>query len=231
MKNILIAVAAAATLLTTPFFSTSAKADGHKNIIQTVQAGEHEERVIMILPDGVRAGHAYPVLIAPGDREPSNPMFFWGDEPSKLGWVIVQTPYLYGGTKAQLQDMLDGITAKLAQKDIVVEGFHAIGWSANSSSVSKNVADMPGAFASLSLIPGSGGSATARKLCKQDDMRVLFITGSRDRGWLSGAERMRDQLQGCGAEHVTFEIIKGGGHVLKEISGHQLFRMLNGNRK
>ncbi|MBL4787671.1 MAG: hypothetical protein JKY60_00980, partial [Kordiimonadaceae bacterium] len=182
MKNILIAVAAAATLLTTPFFSTSAKADGHKNIIQTVQAGEHEERVIMILPDGVRAGHAYPVLIAPGDREPSNPMFFWGDEPSKLGWVIVQTPYLYGGTKAQLQDMLDGITAKLAQKDIVVEGFHAIGWSANSSSVSKNVADMPGAFASLSLIPGYGGGSTALKLCAQDDMRVLFITGSRDRG-------------------------------------------------
>ena len=41
---------------------------------------------------------------------------------------------------------------------------------------------------------------------------------------------MRDKLESCGSEHVAFHIIEDGGHVLREISGEPLFKVLNAGR-
>jgi hypothetical protein len=198
--------------------------------VPTINSENGSEKILLILPDGARENTAYPMLIAPGNANPERPMFFWGTQANTLGWIIVQTKRVYRGSHSELKAVIDAVQSRLAQQKIMVEGIHMIGWSANSGRASSHVANMPGVFKSLSLIPGYGRGRTVELLCRQKDLRYMFITGSRDRSWLSGAEAMRNALNKCGVSNLGFEVIEGGGHVLEEISGTPLFSLLEKNR-
>lgn len=199
--------------------------------IETMAGQSGPEKYLMILPAALERGSAYPVLIAPADKDPKGPMFFWGQTPRTHGWVIVQSSHVYNGSHTQLEQVLIDVTGKLETFGAKVEGFHIIGWSANSAKASSHAASLKGMFQSLSLIPGYAGQSTVRQLCSQPSLKLLFITGSRDKSWLSGAKRMRSALERCGTNSIRFEVIEDGGHVLTEIAGTRLFNLLNQNRK
>ena len=50
------------------------------------------------------------------------------------------------------------------------------------------------------------------------DIRVQFIVGDRDAGWLSQSKSYHERLTGMGVS-TKLDIIKGGGHILKDLFG------------
>lgn len=189
-----------------------------------------EEFVTIIRPEPLDSTAVYPILFSPGSRDYPGPTFFWGDTPEKLGWLIVQTEKVYRGTSAELEAVMNAARAKLEQEGYRIADQHLISWSASSGAGARHAAALGADLRSVSFIPGYGGNRAVEGICTHDNLRVNFITGSRDASWLRGAERMRDSLEACGSAHVSFTIIEGGGHVLREISGEPLFTVLNAGR-
>ena len=187
------------------------------------------EPVTLIRPETRKPGGKVPLLVAPGSRDYPAPAFFWGDEPTKLDWAIVQTEKLYRGTPAELKAVIQAVKTKLELEGIDVGDVHLIGWSANSNAAARHAAALGREIRSVSFIPGYGTGRTVDGICNHPSLQVNFITGSRDTPWLRGAERMRDQLKRCGLPNVSFTVIEGGGHVLREISGEPLFKVLDSN--
>lgn len=189
-----------------------------------------EEFVTIIRPEPRDSATAYPILFSPGSRDYPGSNFFWGDTPEKLGWLIVQTEKVYRGTSAELKAVMDAAKAKLRHEGFRIADQHLISWSASSGAGARHAAALGGDLRSVSFIPGYGGSRAVEGICAHHNLRVNFITGSRDASWLRGAERMRDGLEACGNAHVSFTVIEDGGHVLREISGEPLFTVLDAAR-
>lgn len=189
-----------------------------------------EEFVTIIRPEPSDHSAPYPILFSPGSRDYPGSNFFWGDTPEKLGWLIVQTEKVYRGTSAELKAIMDAAKAKLEREGFEIADSHLISWSASSSAGARHAATLGADLRSVSFIPGYGGGRAVEGICAHHNLRVNFITGSRDTSWLRGAERMRDSLEACGSAHVSFTVIENGGHVLREISGEPLFTVLNAGR-
>lgn len=189
-----------------------------------------EEFVTIIRPEPRDSTAAYPILFSPGSRDYPGPTFFWGDTPEKLGWLIVQTEKVYRGTSAELKAVMDAAKAKLEREGFEIADSHLISWSASSGAGARHAAALGADLQSVSFIPGYGGNRAVEGICAHENLRVNFIIGSRDASWLRGTERMRDSLEACGSAHISFTIIEGGGHVLREISGEPLFTVLNAGR-
>lgn len=189
-----------------------------------------EEFAIIVRPKANEPGKAFPILYAPGDQDYPDPIFFWGNTPTSLGWIIVQTEAFYKGTPEQLLALMEAVEAKLKQEGYQTAERHIISWSANSGAGARKAGALGAALQSASFIPGYGAGRSVEQICHHKNLRVNFITGSRDRSWLRGAEQMRDKLKACGMEHISFVMIDNGGHVLKEIAGAPLFTVLNASR-
>ena len=190
--------------------------------------GGKPEHMTIIRPEKRINGQKIPLLVAPGSKDYPEPAFFWGDDPTGLGWAIVQTEKLYRGSPSELKAVIAAVQERLKLEGLEVSDIHLIGWSANSSAAARHAGALGDMIRSVSFIPGYGSGRTIDRICSYKSMQVNFITGSRDRPWLRGAERMRDQLRACGMENISFTIIEDGGHVLREISGDPLFHFLNG---
>lgn len=186
------------------------------------------ENFLLITPRNFNKDNSYPILFAPGESPDDKPIFYAGNDPEALGWVIVQTHRVYNGSQDELSVVINKALEILKSRDIKVVSKHIIGWSANSSSVARQAAAQIGQFNSLTLLPGYADQKTAALLCKQPQIHISFITGANDSGWLRGAENMKNQLEACG-QKPSFEIIKNGGHILKELSGRPLFDRLENN--
>lgn len=214
------------------FFAGSAVAKAQQ---ESITAGEIEtsggdEFMTIIRPSNPDFSKSYPILFAPGNREYPEPMFFWGETPSELGWLIVQTRQMFRGSPEEMKRAMDGALAHLKSEGFKIADIHFIGWSANSGATARQAAALGDQIRSVSFIPGYGGGRTVERLCAHTDLRINFITGSKDGSWLRGAEGMRDKLASCGSEHVAFHVIEDGGHVLREIAGEPLFKVLNAGR-
>lgn len=212
--------------------ASSSRAEGSDLVTaSTITAKDgREEFAIIVRPEANEPGKSYPILYAPGDRDYPDPSFFWGDTPTKLGWIIVQTEAVYKGTPEHLEELMDAVEAKLTHEGYQTAERHIISWSANSGAGTRQAGALGSSLRSASFIPGYGVGQSVMQMCRHKNLRINFITGSTDRSWLRGAEKMRDQLKACGMEHVTFVVIDGGGHVLREIAGEPLFTVLNNTR-
>ncbi|MBO6506681.1 MAG: hypothetical protein JJ850_01155 [Kordiimonadaceae bacterium] len=195
-----------------------------------IETSDGTEFVTIVRPTSPDFTVSYPILFSPGSRDYPEPTFFWGDEPSNLGWLIVQTEQLYRGGPEDLKRVMDAAMAKLRQEGFQIADVHLIGWSASSGAAARHAAAMGAEIRSVSFIPGYGGGRSVERMCAHKNLRVNFITGSKDGSWLRGAEGMRDKLLSCGNQHVAFHVIEDGGHVLREISGEPLFNVLNAAR-
>lgn len=195
-----------------------------------IETSDGSEFVTIVRPAAPDFSVPYPILFSPGSRDYPEPTFFWGDDPASLGWLIVQTEQLFRGQPDDLKRVMEAAIAKLRDEGFKISDIHLIGWSANSGAAARHAAAMGSDIQSVSFIPGYGGSRTVNRLCAHKNLRVNFITGSRDGSWLRGAEGMRDKLVSCGNEYVAFHVIENGGHVLREIAGEPLFSVLNDAR-
>lgn len=189
-----------------------------------------EEFAIIVRPETNEPGKSFPVLYAPGDRNYPDPSFFWGDRPTKLGWIIVQTEAVYNGTPGQLRSVMEAVEARLSREGYQTAERHLVSWSGNSGAGARQAGALGASLRSASFIPGYGVGRSVEQICEHKNLHINFITGSRDRSWLRGAKAMRDKLEACGMKQVAFIVIENGGHILKEIAGEPLFKALNDTR-
>jgi hypothetical protein len=58
---------------------------------------------------------------------------------------------------------------------------------------------------------------------------VAMYVGELDSGWVGPMQDVFSTLSGFGAQ-VTLEVVPGAGHVIRSISGDQLFDVLDSHR-
>ena len=101
---------------------------------ESITAGEIEtpggdEFMTIVRPSEPDFSKSYPILFAPGNREYPEPMFFWGETPSELGWLIVQTRQMFRGSPAEMKGAMEAAIAHLESEGFKIADIHFIGWA------------------------------------------------------------------------------------------------------
>jgi len=170
------------------------------------------------LPKEYNSNKKYHVLITPGGgtADDSNDFLFWGSNTKDYGWILIETNgTIRPGNMKVVQEFLDHLKQKFQPKG---NKFHIMGFSANSIGAFKMVLNFPGYFHSVTGVPGHPRTTNKRELIKLKNVKVNFIVGERDGYWLSSAKKFNNTLKELGIE-VKLQIVKNGGHVLREIIG------------
>lgn len=169
------------------------------------------------LPQGYDPERAYPVLIGPGDGTPgSDNSFFWKEDPSEYGWIVVETmAFLENAPVETTRRLLDHL-----EQQFKVEGgrFHAVGYSRGGAPTFRVVLALADRFQSITGIPGHPTATDEATLSRLKTMKVQFIVGENDGYWRRESERAHRLLQALGVD-TRLEIIDDGGHVLRELVG------------
>ncbi len=173
------------------------------------------------LPDSYDPAKAYPVLIAPGmGSEADEVNLYFGPNPSKQRWILIESIALIKGSGV-MSALLEELKVKFK-----VEGFHFLGFSANSAGEFQIAMDLPHAFKSVTAIPGHPRTKKTEELKKLKGLKILMIVGERDSWWKKQAQESKDTMQSLGID-VRLKIVPKGGHILREFAGDPLFNLLN----
>lgn len=167
------------------------------------------------LPDGFDTQKPYPVMLTPGS-------FFLQDDPAAFGWVVVRA-YI-GDRRFTTKDaniVLDHLSKVIKPRG---NRFHIMGYSANSGGTFRIAAALPGRFAGVLTIPGYPRQRLEYEALTR--MKIRFIVGERDGYWLREAKKAHAQFTDLGTD-TDIEIVKNGGHVLKELAGEPLFKRID----
>lgn len=177
------------------------------------------------LPENYNKSKSYHVLIAPGGgtADDSNDFLFWGSNTKDYQWILIETNATIRPSNMKvLKEFLDHLKKQFQPK----EGkFHIMGFSANSAGAFKTVLSLPEYFHSITGVPGHPRTMNKRELIKLKNIKVNFIVGERDGYWLSSAKKFNNTLKTLGIT-VKLHIVKGGGHVLREIIGARFMHYL-----
>ncbi|MDT7830892.1 hypothetical protein RQM59_00785 [Flavobacteriaceae bacterium S356] len=200
--------------------------------------GQHKkENTIFKNTDGVKMKYAYNlpknyaknkeyhVLIAPGGgtADDSNDFLFWGRNTANYDWILIETnATIRPNNMKTLKAFFDHLKQQFKPKG---NKFHIMGFSANSAGAFKTVLNLPEYFHSITGVPGHPRTANKRELIKLKNIKVNFIVGEHDGYWLNSAKRFNTTLKELGVE-VKLQIVKGGGHVLKEIIGDRFMKFM-----
>lgn len=175
------------------------------------------------LPEGFDPERAYPVLIGPGEGKPgAERSYFWRTErPARFGWILVETHGMFGPSGAEVTGrLLDRLAATHR-----VEGFHLVGYSANSAFVF-DVAEALGArIASVTGVPGHPRGRTAAGMGAPSSTVVQMIVGEHDGYWRREAEQAEKRLRRSGVD-VRLEVVPDGGHFLDGLIGEGLIERM-----
>lgn len=170
------------------------------------------------LPKNYENGKNYNVLITPGDGTPndSDDFLFWGKKTESYDWILVETnAVIRPGNMKMVQELLEELKIKLKP---IGDKFHIMGFSANSAGTFQVALSLPQYFHSVTGVPGHPRTTDDKDLLKIKDMKVNFIVGEKDTYWLNSARNAYSKLTDQGIE-VKLNIVKNGGHVLREIKG------------
>ena len=173
------------------------------------------------LPDNFSDQRTYPVLIAPGEGTLYKDYnLFFGDTPSQHGWILIESLAILKGPNA-MKALLEKLKAQYQ-----VEGFHLLGFSANSAGQFEVALAMPDSFESIVAIPGHPRTQNKNQLQKLKNVKVQFIVGENDGWWKKQALNYQKILQSLGVD-IRLKVVPKGGHVLVGMAGDPLFKVLN----
>lgn len=172
------------------------------------------------LPKNYEKSKAYHILIAPGGgtADDTNDFLFWGSDTKDYDWILIETnATIRPENMSLLKEFLDHLKQKFQPNG---GKFHIMGFSANSGGAFKIVLSFPEYFHSVTGVPGHPRTTSKKELIKLKNVKVNFIVGERDGYWLSSAKRFNNTLKELGVD-VKLQIVKKGGHVLREIIGER----------
>ena len=171
---------------------------------------------VMTMPEEYDKNQSYPVLLVPGAKD--DPNIYIGKKAHQFGWIIIES-----GINIQGIDHANALI-KAVQKEVKVDKFVILGFSANSAGAFEIGMTFPEHIEAIIGMPGHprGRAEQLEKLKKQ---KILFIVGEKDPYWLKSARNVKKQLQEL-AIQVKLEVIPNGGHVLKELVGEPFFDLI-----
>lgn len=167
----------------------------------------------------------YDVLIAPGGgtADDQNDFLFWGNHTENYNWILIETnATVRPKNTRQVAKFLEHLKQQFRPKG---GKFHIMGFSANSAGAFKTVLSLPNYFHSITGVPGHPRTTSKKELVKLRHIKVNFIVGERDTYWLNSAKRYIRMLKEMGVS-VQLQIVKNGGHVLREIIGDRFMEYL-----
>lgn len=215
-------------LLISILFTASACAQNQltNSRFETVKLKSGKELKYAIhLPTDYDPAKAYPTIIGPGDgiREES-PGYYWHGKPSEFGWLIVETPAHFASDPVnQMSQLLDHLNERY---NVEGDKFHMVGFSANSANSFRVGIALANRFHSLVGVAGfPRQNPTGKDLQKVKNTKFYFIVGDRDQYWMNASKKSHTYLKSEGISS-TLEIIKNGGHVLKEIDGQPFIDLM-----
>lgn len=191
-------------------------------------------KFILVLPNGFDKDKEYPVLLAMPPAVQNEQMVedglakYWESEAKSRGWVVVSpaSPTGEADFRWEIDPLLDDVA-----KRVKVEGgtFHLAGISNGGLSAFNLAIREPEKFASLTTLPGHPPTAADfNKLVKLKDIPVTMFVGENDTRWHDEGEKTEDKLKKLGGK-VTFQIVKGEGHVMN-LKPKELFDLMDSHR-
>ncbi len=178
------------------------------------------------LPDNYENKLTYPVLINPGAGKASEDnSFFLGDNPSKYGWIVIETHlYNYKNLEKDTEALLDHLIKKF---NVQNNRFHIVGYSANSSTTFRAGIKLSKRFASITGIPGhpSASDSELKKLINTKT-KVQLIVGENDGYWTRESQNAYKRLKDLGI-NVTLEVVENTGHVIRQFVGDEFLKRID----
>ncbi|WP_353778578.1 hypothetical protein [Winogradskyella sp. 3972H.M.0a.05] len=189
---------------------------GQKKIETFSYKGKNHNYIIQ-LPEDFDASKTYPVLIGPSEvKSLEDESFYWRGNSNTQGWILVSYPiYSATGRIGEVKAFLGHL------KELYnVEGdkFHAVCFSANSSSIFELVMQIPEYFKGITGMAGNPSNSNKESLKRLKGLKVQFVVGDRDTYWMRAAEQSHSILKGHGVDS-KLEIIKNGQHVMEPLIG------------
>jgi predicted esterase len=189
------------------------------------------------LPPEFDAAREWPTLLAlpPGSQTTamveSGLDRYWSAGAGR-GWVVISPAapggrLFFEGSESIVGEFLDivGLTYRPENGR-----YHLAGVSNGGISAFRVAAREPGRFRSLLVAPGFPLSyADVDALVRLVDLPVAMYVGELDSGWVGPMTDTFASLSAFGAE-VTLDVVPGAGHVLRSITGDELFDVLDSHR-
>ncbi len=200
----------------------------------TLELAGNDVAVTIVLPDSYAPGEPHPILLAfpPGGQAQAQVDAgldaYWADEARVRGWIVIspaapEGALFFQGSEAIVPELLDKIAATYPPEGGV---FHVSGVSNGGLSAFRAAVESPERFASIVVLPGFPPTdEDADKLELVAGIPVHLYVGETDTQWVEGAERTRDALVELGGD-VTLTVEPGGGHILRGLTGAELFDVL-----
>lgn len=204
----------------------------------TLTIAGNDLELTVVLPESYVAGAEHPVLLAfpPGGQGQAEVNFglaaYWAAEAQKRGWIVVspaapEGALFFQGSEAIVPELLETVAATYPP-----EGgrFHVGGISNGGLSSFRVALESPERFASVLVLPGF--PPTGDDLAQLDrlaEIPVRMFVGENDTAWVEAAEETRDGLESAGGD-VELTVAAGEGHIIRTLSGAELFDLLDAAR-
>jgi predicted esterase len=169
------------------------------------------------LPNHYNPTKTYPVLIGPSEiQDKADESFYWRGNSDTDGWILVSYP-IYNATNRKGE--IKAFLAYLNQNYQVEEDkFHAVCFSANSSSIFDLVMELPTHFKGITGMAGNPNNRNTKKMQRLKEVNVQFIVGDQDPYWMRSAQKSQALLTKIGV-NSKIEIIPKGKHVMEGLIG------------
>lgn len=211
---------------------------GSRTSTQARLAGGTSISYTVVLPNDYARGKTFPVLVAfpPGGQgQPEVDALLdrlWAPEAKRRGWIVVSpvapaSGLFFGESSKLVPGFLDAVAAAYPP-----EGgkFHLAGVSNGGLSAFRAALDTPRRFSSLLVAPGFPPDESDRaNLKKLTSIPVAMYVGEHDSGWREPSARTAAELTRLGGK-ATLTVSPGEDHILRKITGKQLFDVLETTR-
>ena len=192
----------------------------------------------LILPEGFEPTKGYPILLAlpPGPQTRSMVDAgldgYWTQPALSRGWIVISPiapdgQLFFQGSEALIPEFLRRVAATYPPEN---GRFHIAGISNGGLSAFRIALNNPELFHSILGIPGFPQSANDfAKLDQLVEIPIFMIVGEQDTRWLEEMEKTAVAFEELGGK-VIFQIAQGEGHVVRSVSGDDLFDLIDSAR-
>lgn len=193
----------------------------------------------VVLPANWNSEEAYPTLLAfpPGPQTREMVLAglegYWAEEAVSRNWVVIspETPndtLFFQGNEQLIPNFLEKISTTYRFEGDKV---HVGGLSNGGRSSFTVASEYPELIHSITAIPGFLNEENIEAFEAIAHLPINMYVGETDTPWVNAMQETLALLKTSGAEHVSFEIVNGQGHVIRNLSGQTLFDWLEASHE
>lgn len=188
----------------------------------------------VVLPTNWDSSKAYPTLLAfppgPQTRDMVNAGLegYWAEEAVRRNWVVISPEkpndkLFFQGNEVLIPAFLQEISEFY---NLEGDKVHVGGLSNGGRSSFTVAAAFPELIHSITAIPGFLNEDSSEAFEAIAHIPINMYVGETDTQWVTAMQETLALLKATGAEDVSFEIVEGQDHVIRNLSGETLFDWL-----